>query len=81
MSAQLDAAQADIAKLNAAIQQSPDKALAVPLLRKDFDNMRDMYRHDLENTQSEISRVYDQNKWFIGLMFTMAIGIIGFSGE
>lgn len=77
ISAQLELAQTDIAKLNAAIQQTPDKALAVPLLRKDFENMRDMYRHDLDNTQNEINRVYDQNKWFIGLMFTMAIGIIG----
>lgn len=63
--------------LDDAIGESPDKSLAVPLLRKDLDNLKDSYHRDLDSTQAEINRVYDQNKWFLGLMFTMALGLIG----
>jgi hypothetical protein len=62
--------------LDDAIGQSPDKALAVPLLQRDVDNMRESNREELVSTQAEIDRVYDQNKWFIGLMFTMAVGLV-----
>lgn len=74
---QLDSLQAHMKMLDDAIGQSPDRALAVPLLRKDLDNLKDSYHRDLDNTQAEINRVYDQNKWFLGLMFTMALGLIG----
>jgi hypothetical protein len=77
VSAQLDSLQTQVKVLEDAIQQSPEKTLAVPLLKKDMDNLKDSYHHDLDNTQAEINRVYDQNKWFIGLMFTMALGLLG----
>lgn len=32
---------------------------------------------DLVGTRREIERVYDLSKWFIGLMATMAVGILG----
>lgn len=56
---------------------SPEKALSVPLLRNELENLTRTYRQDLDTTVKSIDRVYDQNKWFIGLMFTMAIGLIG----
>lgn len=77
VSVQLDSLQAHVKTLDDAIGLSPDKALAVPLLRKDLDNLKDSYRRDFDSTQGEINRVYDQNKWFLGLMFTMALGLIG----
>jgi hypothetical protein len=75
--AQVESLTKQLQLLNDAIGQSPEKALAVPMLRKDLDNLRDSYHHDLDSIQSEISRVYDQNKWFIGLMLTMALGLLG----
>jgi cell fate (sporulation/competence/biofilm development) regulator YmcA (YheA/YmcA/DUF963 family) len=77
LSSQVDSLQNQIKLLEDAVGQSPEKALAVPLLKKDMDNLKNSYRRDLDSTQSEINRVYDQNKWFIGLMFTMAIGLLG----
>jgi hypothetical protein len=35
------------------------------------------YQRDIESYNKQIDRIYDLNKWFIGLMFTMAIGLIG----
>jgi hypothetical protein len=42
--------------LNAAIDQSLDKALSVLSLKKDIDNLRDSYRHDSDNNRLEINR-------------------------
>jgi len=68
--------QSEVSELREAIGQSPEKALAIPMLRKDVENFREGYRRDLEATQSEINRVYDQNKWFLGLVATMALAMI-----
>ena len=77
LSTELDSLQAQMMQLDDAIGQSPEKALAIPLLKKDVEDFKDTYRHDMDSTQGEINRVYDQNKWFIGLMFTLALGILG----
>jgi len=74
---ELDSLQAQMNQLDDAIGQSPEKALAIPLLKKDMDDFKDTYRRDMDSTQGEINRVYDQNKWFIGLMFTIALAILG----
>ena len=44
----------------------------------DFDNLKVSYQSEMLELPQEVSRVYDLNKRFIGLMFTMAIGIIGY---
>jgi len=56
---------------------SPDKALGLPLISKEVDNLASSVKSERVNTQTEIARIYDQNKWFIGLMFTMAISVLG----
>jgi hypothetical protein len=60
-----------------ALGQTPDKALSVPLLRKDLENLKESNHRDLEVVESEVNRVYDQNKWFIGLMATIALSLLG----
>lgn len=60
-----------------AVLDSPAKVLELTLLAKDMENLQQNYQDELESTREEIDRVYDQNKWFLGLMFTMAIGLIG----
>lgn len=81
---QIAAMKEDVARLSerikaidAAIVENPTKALSVPLLRQDLENLKGNYQSDREKSTKEIDRIYDQNKWFIGLMFTMALGIIG----
>ena len=63
--------------LESALTVNPAKALAVPILRKDLDNAEKSIRAELSLTKSNIDRIYDQNKWFIGLMFTIAISVFG----
>lgn len=66
-----------IEKLEVAIENDVDKALSVPLLRKDFETIRASLIRQEENSAKQIDRIYDQNKWFIGLMVTIALGLVG----
>jgi hypothetical protein len=63
--------------LEQALTLDPAKALAIPILRKDLDNAEENIRNELKQTKAEIDRIYDQNKWFIGLMLTMALSVLG----
>lgn len=63
--------------LEQALIDNPTKALSVPLLRQDLENLKENYQQDLSAYAKQIDRVYDQNKWFIGLMVTMVIGLFG----
>lgn len=67
--------------LENAITEDPAKALAVPILRKDLDNTEESLKAELLQTKSEIDRMYDQNKWFIGLMFTIALSVLGMAAS
>lgn len=68
---------AKLSKLESVILENPSKALEMPLLRKDIDNLKSGHNSELASIRQEIERVYDFNKWFLGLMFTMAVGVLG----
>jgi hypothetical protein len=63
--------------LEEGLLNSPEKALSVPLLRKDLESLKERFVAESLETTRSVDRMYDQNKWFIGLMFTMAIGLMG----
>jgi hypothetical protein len=64
-------------KLEQVIIQDPAKALEMPLLRNQLETVKSGYQSDMLAVRQEIAQVYDLTKWFLGLMFTMALGIIG----
>ncbi len=63
--------------LEDALTLNPAKALAIPILRKDLDNAQGVFKSEINQTRAEVNRIYDQNKWFIGLMFTIALSVLG----
>ncbi len=63
--------------LESALLEDPAKAVSLPLLQRDVTSLRDAHDSEAQSLRNEIDRVYDQNKWFIGLMFTMALSILG----
>ncbi|EJL6735639.1 hypothetical protein NMR87_004494 [Vibrio alginolyticus] len=77
LSADSEVLKAKLQALENALTVNPEKALAVPILRKDLDNIEKGLRSELQQTRLEINRMYDQNKWFIGLMLTMAVSVLG----
>lgn len=74
---ELNASKERLEILEKGLLDNPEKALSVPLLRNDLQNLEQNYKEDIGTLAKSIDRVYDQNKWFIGLMFTMAVGLIG----
>ncbi|MEO1020817.1 MAG: hypothetical protein AAFY56_24540, partial [Pseudomonadota bacterium] len=66
-----------IQQLNNIILDSPEKALSVPLLRNELESLQSDFRGDIVVARREIDRIYDMNKWLIGLMATMALSILG----
>jgi DNA repair exonuclease SbcCD ATPase subunit len=79
---QFETLNADIKNLDDRLKLFEDalgdssRALSVPLLRQDLQNLKNSYQKDIDTSAKQIDRIYDQNKWFIGLMLTMAIGLI-----
>jgi len=69
--------QNKVANIEQVVIDNPSKALGIPLLRKDLDNLKESYKSDVLSVRQEIERVYDLNKWFVGLMFTMALSVLG----
>jgi hypothetical protein len=64
-----------LGSLEAAVTQDPVKALAVPMLRRDLDNLKDAYRADLAAVREEVTRFTDLGKWLIGLIGTGIVGL------
>ncbi|MDJ0822429.1 MAG: hypothetical protein QNJ09_11575 [Paracoccaceae bacterium] len=60
-----------------AIQESPERAMSIPILRRDVDAISEEVSEDLLSIRGEIDRIYDLGKWFLGLIGTMAIGVLG----
>lgn len=77
MRADVESLDKRLKAIEQAVVDSPGKALSVPLLRQELEAAKASSQRDLEAQAKQIDRIYDQNKWFIGLMFTMAVGLIG----
>lgn len=65
------------AVINTAIGESTAKTISLPLIRQDIEFIKSRQDAVLADAREQIDRIYDQNKWFIGLMITIAIGVIG----
>ncbi|MEM8822445.1 MAG: hypothetical protein AAGF30_02445 [Pseudomonadota bacterium] len=66
-----------IETIEVAVTDNPERAMSIPILRRDIDVLRTDVTEDLGIVRAEIDRIYDLGKWFIGLIATMAIGVLG----
>ena len=85
---QISALRADLDRLSASVSDErnavdsldraflpdPEKALSIPLLRKDVDQIRTGNQHDIDALRDEMKENLDLNKWLIGLI---AAGVVG----
>lgn len=60
-----------------AINDSPERAMSIPILRKELDLLKSDVVEAVDALRAEIDRIYDLGKWFLGLMATMAIAVMG----
>ncbi|HEX2076422.1 MAG TPA: hypothetical protein VHG08_01900 [Longimicrobium sp.] len=65
-------------RLETAIGADPARALEVPLLRRDLENVRAAQTQYYEALRADVNRVYDMNKWLLGAM-AIAVVTLGIS--
>jgi len=70
--------QSRLSTLEGAIVRSPDKALEIPLLRKDLDDLKNQGSSAISALQQDVSRQYDLMKWVLGT-FVLGLGGLVFS--
>lgn len=75
LQSRIDAIDGRLTALESAVNSNPERALALPMLRRDIDDLNRQFTERGSAHERQIDRIYDQNKWFIGLMFTMAVGV------
>jgi hypothetical protein len=55
------------------ILTNPSKALEIPLIQRDIDNLKTIQQANIQAVKDGVDRIYDLNKWLLG---AMAISII-----
>lgn len=60
-------------KLEQVILANPAKALEIPLLQRDLENVKSAQQANLTAVKEGVDRIYDLNKWLLG---AMAISIV-----
>ncbi|MHB1673107.1 MAG: hypothetical protein ACYCSP_02540 [Acidobacteriaceae bacterium] len=75
------AAQADLNKrlssLESALSSSPDKAIALPLLKQQITDMQEKNRGDFAAVHDEMGGLFTLLEWGLGLLITLIIGVGG----
>jgi len=74
----MNSLSSDIAIINKVIMQSPEKALEIPILKRDLASLNKQYEATVEALEREITRAYDTIKWVIG---TIVLGILGLAAS
>lgn len=74
LDAKVAAVDEQLSALNKTIMASPEKALEVPMLRRDILAIQRQYESVTKSLEREITRAYDTIKWVIG---TIVLGILG----
>jgi septal ring factor EnvC (AmiA/AmiB activator) len=76
LNAALSSVNQKLDSLTSAITSTPEKVLALPLLKKDVDDLRAESHIQTEELKDEMNRMYDMNKWLIGLILAALVGTI-----
>jgi len=66
----------EVDNLNKVILDNPEKAISIPILKVQLENEKEQNEGEIKSIKEEIARVYDMNKWIIGLVFTMLVSIV-----
>lgn len=61
-------------RIELVIMNSPEKAIEVPMLRNDLNNLKEANAQSHAAMKSSVDQIYDLNKWLLG---AMALAIVG----
>lgn len=69
----LDALSGRLQALEQAIQSTPEKALTMPLMRRDIDNLKESNAQGIGAIKASVDQIYDLTKWLLG---ALAVGVL-----
>jgi predicted RNase H-like nuclease (RuvC/YqgF family) len=78
LEAKVAAVDEKLGSINKAIMSSPEKALELPMLRRDILALQNQYENGTRSLEREINRAYDTIKWVIG---TIVLGVLGLAAS
>ena len=73
---QLSSLKAGVDSLNQAIGASPEKLVALPILKQPLEDFKTLSQRDVDSVRAEMARNYDLNKWLIGLILAAVLGTV-----
>jgi hypothetical protein len=74
-----DQLRSRLASLEAALLVTPEKSVALPMLKQQMDMLQDRNRTDVDGLRGEMGRLFTLVQWCIGLMFTIGLAVLGIS--
>jgi hypothetical protein len=66
-----------LSTIEKAVLDNPEKALQFTLLTHDLTSIQSSFRAELDAIEQQIGQMYDLTKWFIALMFTIGLSVLG----
>lgn len=72
-----DQLRSRIESLEAALLVTPDKAVAVQMLKQQLDLLPDRNRSDMDGIRDETVRLFTMVQWCMGILFTIGHAVLG----
>jgi hypothetical protein len=71
--------QGRMTSLETALVATPEKAIALPMLKQQMDMLQDRTRGDLDGVRGEMGRLFTMVQWCIGIIVTIGLAVLGIS--
>lgn len=68
---QIEKLRSEVSAVKQLILDDPEAMLTLPLVKKDID----VINKDILNVRSEINRLFNFSKWFLGTQITLSLGL------
>jgi chromosome segregation ATPase len=75
LKAEQDALRNRLASLEGALQATPEKAVALPLLGQQVSDLRGETQRDIDSIHADIGSLFTISEWAIGLTVTLTLGL------
>lgn len=75
LKADQNALQDRLASLDDALQTTPEKAVALPLLGQQVSDLRGETQRDVDNIHAQIGSLFTISEWALGLTVTLTLGL------
>jgi hypothetical protein len=62
--------------IDVGLGEKAEKALSIPLLRKDISALKDAQTQESQRAHADVDRLYTLIQWLIGLMMTISISVL-----